>query len=55
MISVPNLRAIFKMYLDDKNFDTQDKWTLTNILYGGQTDLYDYHLVSYDFFFGMID
>lgn len=32
------------MYLDE-SFTSQERWLITRMIYGGQTDKYDYHKV----------
>lgn len=35
------------MYLDE-SMTKQERWKITNMMYGGQTDQYDYHKVGFD-------
>lgn len=34
-----------RMYLDD-SFDLNDQWMVTRMMYGAQTDAFDYHMVG---------
>eukprot|EP00595_Chromulina_sp_UTEXLB2642_P001717 CAMPEP_0196767970 /NCGR_PEP_ID=MMETSP1095-20130614/42185_1 /TAXON_ID=96789 ORGANISM="Chromulina nebulosa, Strain UTEXLB2642" /NCGR_SAMPLE_ID=MMETSP1095 /ASSEMBLY_ACC=CAM_ASM_000446 /LENGTH=166 /DNA_ID=CAMNT_0042136889 /DNA_START=1955 /DNA_END=2455 /DNA_ORIENTATION=- len=47
MISVPNLRAIFKLYLDE-SISISERWMATLMIYGAQSDEFDYHLIGFD-------
>lgn len=47
LISVPDLRTIFQLYLQ-AGLSAQEKWTLTMMIYGAQSDEYDYHKVGFD-------
>jgi predicted SAM-dependent methyltransferase len=47
MISVPDLPTLFQLYLRP-NMTIQDKWLLTRVIYGAQSDEYDYHKVGFD-------
>ncbi len=44
MISVPDLETMSRMYLDPE-ITGNDHWMVTRMMYGGQVDAYDYHLV----------
>jgi predicted O-linked N-acetylglucosamine transferase (SPINDLY family)/predicted SAM-dependent methyltransferase len=50
LLAVPDLLTLSRMYLDPE-FTLQDRWLLTQMIYGGQTDEGDYHHVSHEFFF----
>ena len=45
MLSVPDLPVLFRMYLDDETFSEDEKWKITQMIYGGQEDEYDFHHV----------
>lgn len=46
LISVPDLSVLARMYLDP-SFNAQDRWIVTQMMYGGQADEGDYHHVSH--------
>lgn len=46
-VALPDLETIFRMYLD-KSMDLQDKWMATMMIYGAQSDEYDFHMVGFD-------
>eukprot|EP00606_Chrysophyceae_sp_TOSAG23-5_P000023 GSChrysophyteH2.ASY1.ANO1.447.1 assembled CDS len=46
MISVPDLTTLFQMYLRP-GITLEEKWLLTRVIYGAQTDEYDYHKVGF--------
>jgi len=48
MVAVPDLPTLFQLYLSPKITDLNDRWLLTRVIYGGQTDEYDYHKVGFD-------
>jgi len=48
LISVPDLPTLFQLYLSPKITDINDRWLLTRVIYGAQTDEYDYHKVGFD-------
>lgn len=45
MIAVPDLSTLARMYLDE-TFTIQEKWKITQMIYGAQNDEYDFHHVS---------
>jgi predicted SAM-dependent methyltransferase len=47
LVGVPDLKTLCRMYLDESLSLTQH-WMVTRMMYGGQTDDYDYHLVGFD-------
>ena len=47
LISVPDLRTIFQLYLREE-LSLQERWRLTMMIYGAQSDKYDYHKVGFD-------
>lgn len=47
MIAVPDLAALARMYVDP-SLDLNVHWLVTRMMYGGQTDEYDYHLIGFD-------
>ena len=47
MIAVPDLAALARMYLDT-SLGLETHWLVTRMMYGGQTDEYDYHLIGFD-------
>ena len=46
-VAVPNIKVIAKMLLDS-NMTLTDHWHVTRMMYGGQSDEYDYHMVGFD-------
>ena len=46
LISVPDLEILSKAILDP-NLSVQNKYEITRIIYGGQTDDYDYHFFGF--------
>lgn len=46
-ISVPDLRVLAELYLDN-NLSTQERWTVTLMIYGSQSNELDYHMVGVD-------
>eukprot|EP01038_Epipyxis_sp_PR26KG_P008707 gene8707-11766_t len=47
MISVPDLRVLSRMLLD-KSFDINERWKVIMMMYGAQSDPFDYHQVGFD-------
>ena len=47
MISVPDLTTVFQLYLSP-SLALKDRWLLTKVIYGAQSDEYDYHYVGFD-------
>lgn len=47
MIAVPDLETLSRMYLD-RDLTLEQRWMVTRMMYGGQTDEYDYHMVGFD-------
>ena len=47
MIGVPDLLTLCRMYLD-KSLTLPQHWMVTRMMYGGQTDEYDYHMIGFD-------
>jgi len=47
-ISVPNLRVLCWLYLNDK-LSVYDRYYLMAVMFGGQTNQYDVHKVGFDF------
>ncbi len=47
MISVPDLTTVFQLYLQP-NITLSEKWLLTRVIYGAQTDKYDFHHNGFD-------
>ena len=45
-VSVPNLEVLSKAIIDP-NLNLQKKYEITRIIYGGQTDDYDYHYFGF--------
>ena len=45
-ISVPDLDILFRLYLNPEN-DRNTRWEIMRIVYGGQTDPYDYHKLGF--------
>jgi predicted O-linked N-acetylglucosamine transferase (SPINDLY family)/predicted SAM-dependent methyltransferase len=48
MISVPDLDALCELYLSDKN-DRRQRVHAMQMMFGAQTDQYDYHYIGLDF------
>lgn len=48
LISVPDLETLAKLYIR-KDLSMQDRWMVTRMIYGGQTDEHDYHHVGFDY------
>ena len=42
--TIAHLYFAYRMYLDE-SLNIHDRWKVTNMIYGGQTDEYDYHKV----------
>lgn len=47
LVSVPDLKTLARMYLDE-SLSMQDRWRVTSMIYGGQSDKFDYHKVGFD-------
>lgn len=47
MLGVPDLMTLCRMYLD-KKLTMEQHWMVTRMMYGGQTDVFDYHLIGFD-------
>ena len=47
LISVPDLVILFELYLK-KDISMEDRW-LTRVIYGAQSDEFDYHKVGFDY------
>eukprot|EP01035_Chromulina_nebulosa_P017203 gene17203-22723_t len=47
MISVPDLRTMAKIYLND-SLSFQDRWMTTMMIYGSQSNAFDYHFIGFD-------
>lgn len=45
-ISVPDLDILFRLYLNPEH-DRNTRWEIMRIVYGGQTDQYDYHKLGF--------
>ena len=48
MISVPNMDVLCKLFIDPE-LDYNDKFHVMRMLFGGQTDEYDYHYIGLNF------
>ncbi len=42
-----NVLLMFRMYLDE-SISVTDRWMITRMIYGGQSDPFDYHKVGFD-------
>ena len=47
-ISVPNMNVLFRQFLEKKN-QTKTKIKIMRMIFGGQTDEYDFHYFGWDF------
>ncbi len=48
MISVPDLMILSQLYTRE-DLSLEERWLLTRVIYGAQSDKYDYHKVGFDF------
>lgn len=48
MVSVPDLMILFQLYIKE-SMSKEDRWLLTRVIYGAQSDEFDYHKVGFDF------
>jgi predicted SAM-dependent methyltransferase len=46
-VAVPDLEVLCRMYLDP-NMTVEQRFFITRMIYGGQTDRYDFHLFGYN-------
>lgn len=47
MLSVPDLETLSRMYLDE-SLSTQERWVVTQVIYGAQNNQYDYRKIGFD-------
>jgi predicted SAM-dependent methyltransferase len=47
LVSVPDLRALARLYLDP-SLTVQERWMATMMIYGSQASAYDYHKIGFD-------
>ena len=47
-ISVPDMEVLSRLYLDQNQFDSQQRFGLMRMMFGGHVDQYDYHLVGFN-------
>ena len=47
-VSVPDLDLLAAMFLDSKNFSTNDKFEIMRMIFGGHVDSYDFHLTGFN-------
>ena len=48
MVSVPDLEALCELYLQRNSLDSGDRFSIMRMMFGGQLDQYDFHLVGLD-------
>ncbi|KAJ1438335.1 glycosyl transferase family 41-domain-containing protein [Ochromonadaceae sp. CCMP2298] len=48
LVSVPNLATLAEMYLDP-TLSLSQQWMVTKMVYGAQSDSFDYHMVGFNF------
>ena len=48
MVSVPDLIILFQLYLKE-DMSMEDRWLLTKVIFGAQSDEFDYHKVGFDY------
>eukprot|EP00981_Chlorochromonas_danica_P013107 scaffold5806_cov171-Ochromonas_danica.AAC.5 len=48
LVSVPDLAVLTRLYLSEK-LTLEQRWMVTRMIYGAQSDEHDYHYVGFDF------